>query len=184
MPFPNAVCVQQVRTLPAGVTSSPTTLVLQDAQQLQVDDTVVLLPVTVTSLEVSSTNPGRAPIIVSGSLTLAGTLQLTVPPSAGDGQAVPLITVVGEGRVQGAFSSVNVSSPDRPCDRVKGDFDATTLSVLLRTDDCANGGLTAGAIAGIVVGSAVAVTLLVGALGWLYWRRRKTSLRGAVYDRN
>lgn len=116
-------------------------------------------------------------------MTLAGTLSLAVPPTATDGQVIPVVTIVGAGKVDGTFSNVNVTTPNHSCSNVQANFDTPSLSVLLRTDGCAKA-LSTGAIAGIAVGGAVAVAVVVGTLGWLYWRKRKRTLRGAVHDRN
>lgn len=79
---------------------------------MQVNGSLTLLPITVTEIAPDGTT---APIVVTGSVIVDGTLTILLPGGATDGQVVPIIS--GSGEINGTFTAIDVVSP-RKCQRV------------------------------------------------------------------
>ena len=120
----------------------------------------------------SSETSNSMPITVTGTATLSGTLVLVLPTLPPDNESVPLITA---GALRGNFSQVRATHSAKPCVKVHASqvTSGNTLSVLFRVQDsCKKKGLGAAAIAGIVVGGVVALSVaaLMVLLALRKWR--------------
>lgn len=83
-------------------------------QQVTINGSLTLLPIAITQISPDGTT---APIVVTGSVLLDGTLIVVLPSAASDGQIIPIIS--GSGDINGTFSEIDVISPTR-CQRVTG----------------------------------------------------------------
>lgn len=163
--------------------STPTVIIVTTGQQVIVNGTLVLLPISVTQI----TSDGvTAPITVTGSITLDGVLTLVLPTEATSGDLIPIIT--GSGEINGSFTEIGVVSPKK-CQKVTGSAEvvrsgvcyvsqpyvlqaSSAYSVLLDVNNsaCKSRGLGGGVIAAIVMGVIVAVVLIALSMLLIYSR--------------
>jgi hypothetical protein len=153
--------------------SVSTSLIVSNSNALNVLGSLTLLPTSTVHGEVSSQT--TAPLLaVSGSLDVTGsTLVLVVGPG------VHNVLVAQAGQLSGQLSNFTVVSSD-PCTSVTSSQlvqSSSSLSVTVQTSDTCGSSLSAGAIAGIVVGCALVAALLVLAL--VLFHRHRTRLRDA-----
>lgn len=148
---------------------SPTFLTLSDSSRLTVQGTLVLARTSLTLVQVMTNS---APLVsIQGSALLDGSLTLSV----GAGVSGPLV-VVQASTLTGRYSAINASrigscgQSDLVSDVT---YSATSVIVTFSSSSC-GGGLSPGAIAGIVIGGIVLAGVIVVVAVFLVHRARTT----------
>lgn len=169
-PADNATCDVLTGQWVLPDASTPPTINITDGQVLVINGSL-LLPDDAQVI-INSGSTGGAPIVVSGTAGLGGTLVLVLPSVPDTGDVLPVIQAEN---FTGNFSGVVVKQPDA-CYDVQGDprTEGGLLSVLFtvrRTCKHGGRGLSKGAIAGIVVGAVLGLAIAIG-VGLLVVRRK------------
>ena len=133
-----------------------------------IEGSIILLPDSSTEITLDP-NSGTAPITVTGTLSINGSLTLTLSDTIQNGTVVPIIA--GSGDINVDFTDITVNGDG--CENLAGtQEDSTTeVGILVSVDDSDCGkGLSKGAIAGIAIG-AVAFLALIVLLGLLLYNK-------------
>jgi hypothetical protein len=163
--------VGSVCTSTVPVTSSGTLTVATNST-LNVQGNVVLTSSsTLVGAIFNPSSSTTALLSSTGNVTVDGALQLVIGTASSG-----TVTIVEGAVITGTFSSVQAISSD-PCLSVTPPapvYGVSAITISLQTTNtCTGGGLSTGAIVGIVVGGVLGLALIVAIVGVLCRRRRE-----------